>query len=89
MQALSAGSIRPPQFEPTPRRAAPSSAAAQEFEAMFLAEMLTRAGFEKALTFESGFGGEAMASYYVQEIASRLAETGDFGLAQEFDRRLP
>ena len=89
MHALFPVSARSPLHDPAPRRAAPSPTAAQDFEAMFLAEMLTRAGLEKALTFESGFGGEAMASYYIQEIASRLAETGKFGLAEKIDRRLP
>jgi hypothetical protein len=35
---------------------------AQEFETVFIAEMLSHAGFDKAIAQDSGFGGEACSS---------------------------
>lgn len=58
-----------------------ATAAGEEFEAAFLAEMLKHAGFDTAIAQDSGFGGEAMASFLVNELARRLAEKEDFGIA--------
>jgi Rod binding domain-containing protein len=62
--------------------------AAKEFESAFLAEMLRHAGFGAALTQESGFGGEAMATFMVAELASRLADREDFGVAAKIEAKL-
>lgn len=76
-----------PAIETAPRKLAPlgtrgpANAVAEEFEAAFLAEMLKHAGFDTAIAQDSGFGGEAMASFLVNELAQRLAEKEDFGIA--------
>ncbi len=56
-------------------------AVAEEFEAAFLAEALSHAGFDRALAGESGFGGEAMSGFYLAELSSAIAKRGDFGIA--------
>ncbi|MFN0024051.1 MAG: rod-binding protein [Parvularculaceae bacterium] len=61
--------------------AAPLRAAAEEFEAAFLAEALSHAGFDRALAGESGFGGEAMSGFYLAELSGAIAKRGDFGIA--------
>ncbi len=62
--------------------------AAREFEAAFLAEMLTHAGIEDALAQGSGFGGETMASLLVTELAEQIAARGSFGLAEKMRQGL-
>ena len=71
-------------------KAAPrgSQAAAREFEAAFIGEMLKRSGFDRAIALDSGFGGEAMASFMVDEIANLIAEGGGFGIAALVQSRL-
>lgn len=54
---------------------------ARDFEAVFIAEMLSHAGLEKAFSGDSGFGGEAMAGFMMQEVARSIAEEGGFGIA--------
>ncbi len=66
---------------PAENSAAPLRAAAEEFEAAFLAEALSHAGFDRALAGESGFGGEAMSGFYLAELSSEIAKRGDFGIA--------
>lgn len=60
----------------------------KEFEAAFLAEMLKHTGLDRAIAFDSGFGGEAMASFFVEEIASLISESGGFGVAELIDAKL-
>lgn len=62
--------------------------AAAEFEAVFVAEMLSHAGFEKALASEAGFGGEAMSGLLLEAYAERIVERGGFGLADAIARRI-
>lgn len=64
------------------------SASAREFESVFIAEMLSHAGFEKALSGESGFGGEAFAGFLVQIYAERLSENGGLGFADKIYAQL-
>ncbi len=61
---------------------------AQEFESVFIAEMLSHAGFDKALSQDSGFGGEAFSRMLVETYAEGLAEKGGFGLADQIYRQL-
>jgi flagellar protein FlgJ len=66
-----------------PAREAKMRAAAQAFEAAFLAEMLKHAGAGKA---PEGFDGGAGESAFAQELvfaqAQAMAEAGGIGLAQ-------
>ena len=61
---------------------------AQEFEAVFIAEMLSHAGFEKAIAQDSGLGGEAFSRMLVETYAEKLSEKGGFGLADQIYRQL-
>ncbi len=61
---------------------------AQEFETIFIAEMLSHAGFDKALAENSGFGGEAFSRMLVETYAEQLSEKGGFGLADQIYRQL-
>lgn len=62
--------------------------AAAEFEAVFVTEMLSHAGFEKALASEAGFGGEAMSGLLLEAYAKKIVERGGFGLADAIARRI-
>ncbi len=62
--------------------------AAKEFEATFIAEMLTYAGFDKALSSRAGFGGEAFSRMLIDSYASEIAEGGSFGLADKIYSQL-
>lgn len=61
---------------------------AKEFEAVFIAEMLSHAGFDKALSENSGFGGEAFSRMLVESYAEQLSKKGGFGLADQIYRQL-
>lgn len=61
---------------------------AQEFESVFIAEMLSHAGFDKAIAQDSGFGGEAFSRMLVETYAEDLAKNGGFGLADQIYRQL-
>lgn len=65
-----------------------AQSAARDFEAAFIAEMLSHSGFDKALTHNSGFGGETMASFLIAEISNRLAMRGEFGIAALVEKQL-
>lgn len=61
---------------------------AQEFESVFIAEMLSHAGFDKAIAQDSGFGGEAFSRMLVEAYAEDLSKKGGFGLADQIYRQL-
>lgn len=61
---------------------------AQQFEAVFIAQMLSHTGLDKALAGDSGFGGEAFSSMLVQTYADELSKNGGFGLADQIYRQL-
>lgn len=61
---------------------------AREFEAVFIKEMLTHAGLDKAFAGDSGHGGEAFSSMLVQTYAEELSQKGGFGLADQIYRQL-
>ncbi|MAW80985.1 MAG: flagellar biosynthesis protein FlgJ [Parvularcula sp.] len=61
---------------------------AREFEAVFIKEMLTHAGLDKAIAGDSGYGGEAFSSMLVETYADELAKKGGFGLADQMYRQL-
>ncbi len=62
--------------------------AAKEFEATFIAEMLTYAGFDKALSSRSGFGGEAFSRLLIDSYAAEISDSGSFGLADKIYNQL-
>ena len=61
---------------------------AEEFEAVFIAEMLNHAGLDDAVAGETGFGGEAYAGLLVDAYADALAKNGGFGLAEQIYQQL-
>jgi Rod binding domain-containing protein len=63
-------------------------ATAQEFEATFIAQMLTYAGFAKSLSAEAGFGGEAFSSLLIEQYAKQISERGGFGLSETIYQQL-
>lgn len=78
--ALSAAQTRP-------GGAAPDEAAlrraAQDFETMFLSEMLRMAGLHKTPeSFSGGAGENAFQSLLIREQAAAISESGAFGLAE-------
>ncbi|MEM9010067.1 MAG: rod-binding protein [Pseudomonadota bacterium] len=70
-------------------RVAQLRAAAEEFEATFLAEMLKSAGFGQPRgSFGGGAGEDAFASLLVKEQATQLAAGGGIGLSEHIFRAL-
>lgn len=53
------------------------------FEQMFWAEMLSQAGFEKALTQSGGEGVASFARFLVESVAADLAESRPLGFAEK------
>jgi Rod binding domain-containing protein len=78
----------PASSPPAPHSAERAMEVAREFEAQFIAQMLTHAKLTDALSNGSGFGGEAMANMLVNAWADRMAEAGGFGLAPLIAARL-
>lgn len=79
-------SIPPIAAAPAPRIAEPSRdaefrQAAKEFEATFIAQMLSQAGLGKTVGANAGFGGEAFSALLVEKYAEQIADRGGFGLA--------
>ncbi len=62
--------------------------AAKDFEATFIAQMLTYAGFGKSLSSEAGFGGEAFSSLLIEQYAKQISERGGFGLSDTIYQQL-
>lgn len=62
--------------------------AAQDFEATYIAQMLTFSGLDKALMSGGGEEVSAFTSFYVESFAEQIAEKGGFGLADSFYDRL-
>ncbi|SDX17001.1 Rod binding protein [Albimonas donghaensis] len=64
-------------------------AAAEAFEAMFLAEMLTHAGLgQTPEMFGGGVGEDAFSGFLVREQANLMAAQGGIGLAESLVRAL-
>ena len=62
--------------------------AAQDFEASYIAQMLTFSGLDKALMAGGGDDMAAFTSFYIQSFAEDIAENGGFGLAEKFYDRM-
>jgi len=84
--ALNQKSAKPPVITDAPadqNRREILQKKARDFEAAFIAEMLAHAGFEKALSGASGFGGETFSRMLVEDYAQTIADAGGFGLAEK------
>lgn len=57
---------------------------AQDFEATFIAQMLTFSGLDKALTLGGGSEMGPFASFYIEALAEDMAQQGGLGLAADF-----
>ncbi|MEM7728179.1 MAG: hypothetical protein AAF311_02775 [Pseudomonadota bacterium] len=55
-------------------------AVAQDFEAAFIAQMLTHSGFGDAISSGEGSMGSAFNTFYIEQIADRIAESGGLGM---------
>ncbi|MCI5047308.1 MAG: rod-binding protein [Aquisalinus sp.] len=56
-------------------------AMAQKFEASFIAQMLKHSGLPKALESAGGQGTDAFSVFYIDQLSSRIADQGGFGIA--------
>lgn len=73
-----------PEARPGPDPDAAARAAALDFEAAFLAEMLKHSGVnEMPSTFGGGAGEDAFASLLTDEYARLITERGGIGLAEQ------
>ena len=62
--------------------------AAKDFEASYIAQMLTFSGLAKALSSGDGKGADAFTGFYVEKIAQTIADKGGFGLAEGIYQQL-
>lgn len=56
---------------------------AKEFEASFIAQMLTYSGMAKALTSGGGEDVASFSQFYMESIAKDLTDKGGFGIAEK------
>ncbi len=56
---------------------------AREFETVFVAQMLKYSGMDKAISQESGFGGDAFSGMMLEQYARGIVDNGGFGLAEK------
>ena len=61
---------------------------AREFETVFVAQMLKYSGMEKAISQESGFGGDAFSGMMLEQYARNIIDNGGFGLAEKIYSQL-
>lgn len=59
-------------------------AAAEDFEAAFLTQMLTFSGLGKALTTGGGEAVSAFTGFYIESFAEQMTQAGGLGLADHF-----
>ena len=71
-----------------PEREAELRAAAADFEAVFVRQMLDNAGLAEAFGAGEGQSSEAFSSFLLDQLASDLAQKGSFGLAERFYENL-
>lgn len=61
---------------------------AREFEAVFIAQMLKFSGMDKAISQNSGFGGDAFSGMMLEQYARNIVDNGGFGLAERIYAQL-
>jgi Rod binding domain-containing protein len=80
--------------EPTPASVetdadkAALKAVAKDFEAAFIAQMLTHSGLAESLTSGEGKMASAFGSFYVEQLAERMADQGGIGMADSIYKQL-
>lgn len=62
--------------------------AAKAFEAAFIGQMLTFSGLGKSLVSGEGEMASAFTGFFIEALAEDLADTGAFGLAEQFYEKL-
>lgn len=63
-------------------------AVAKDFETAFIAQMLTHSGLAETLTSGEGKMAAAFGSFYVEQLASRMADQGGIGMADSIYKQL-
>ena len=61
---------------------------AQDFEAAFIAQMLTHSGLSEAMTSGEGKMASAFGSFYLEQLANQMAADGGFGMADPIYKQL-
>lgn len=62
--------------------------AAKDFETAFIAQMLKFSGLGEAITTGGGEDVAAFTDFYIQSFAEEISDTGGFGLADTFYKKL-
>lgn len=63
-------------------------AVAKDFEAAFIAQMLQHSGLTESLTSGEGKMASAFGSFYVEQLAEKIADDGGFGMADAIYKQL-
>ena len=63
-------------------------AVADDFEAAFVAQMLTHSGLADAMTSGEGKMAEAFGSFYIEQLAEKITDNDGFGLADSIYKQL-
>lgn len=63
-------------------------AVAADFEAAFIAQMLTHSGLADALTSGEGKMASAFGSFFVEQLAEQMSEMGGIGMADSIYKQL-
>lgn len=63
-------------------------AVAKDFEASFIAQMLTHSGLAESMTSGEGKMASAFGTFYVEQLAERMADSGGIGMADSIYRQL-
>lgn len=63
-------------------------AVAKDFETAFIAQMLTHSGLAESLTSGEGKMAAAFGSFYVEQLAERMAGQGGIGMADSIYKQL-
>lgn len=63
-------------------------AAAEDFEAAFVRQMLEHAGFAEAFGTGQGPSADALSSFLLDHLANDVVKNGSFGLAEKFHEYL-
>lgn len=63
-------------------------AVAKDFETAFIAQMLTHSGLAESLTSGEGKMAAAFGSFYVEQLAERMADQGGIGMADSIYKQL-
>ena len=61
---------------------------AKEFEAAFIAQMLNHSGLSEAMTAGEGKMASAFGSFYLEQLANKMADDGGFGMADTIYKQL-